>query len=341
MTDAARRGIQGAHRSHGGPDIWCEDLVRIHTTEGIEVQALQGLSLTVEPGEVVAIVGASGSGKSTLLNILSGLDKPTGGKARVAGEDLSGMSPRQRTEFRRGAVGFVFQQTSRNLLPFLSSVENVAMPMVISNRGERRERALKLLGLLGVADLADRRPAEMSGGQQQRVAIATALANAPAVLLADEPTGELDEVNSAQVLDAMRDAAEQLGTTVLIVTHDPMVSDHVARTIQIRDGRTSTEVLRRTVTDEEGTREVADEYTVIDRNGRIQLPAGHVRSLGLHERVRLELEPDHVGIWPGADFEATAPSRHAAPDEDDDDAPGSASTPSRAASAADDEEDPS
>nr|WP_269452037.1 ATP-binding cassette domain-containing protein [Tessaracoccus coleopterorum] len=160
------------------------------------------------------------------------------------------------------------------MLPFLTAAENVSMPMLISRAPDRAARSLTLLDLLGVADLADRRPGQLSGGQQQRVAIATALANAPSVLLADEPTGELDEVHSAEVLDVMRSAAEELGTTVLIVTHDPMVSDHVARTIQIRDGRTSTEVLRRTVTDADGTREVAEEYTVIDRNGRIQLPAG-------------------------------------------------------------------
>ncbi|SHJ63541.1 ABC-type lipoprotein export system, ATPase component [Tessaracoccus bendigoensis DSM 12906] len=316
MNATARRGTGGVRRSYPGPDIWCEDLVRIHTTEGIEVQALQGLSLTVDPGEVVAIVGASGSGKSTLLNILSGLDKPTGGKARVAGEDLTAMTPGQRTRFRRGSVGFVFQQTSRNLLPFLSAAENVQVPMLIGGTRDRAARSLELLSLLGVVDLADRMPGQLSGGQQQRVAIATALANAPSVLLADEPTGELDEVHSAEVLDVMRHAAESLGTTVLIVTHDPMVSDHVARTIQIRDGRTSTEVLRRTVTDADGTREVAEEYTVIDRNGRIQLPAGHVRSLGLHERVRLELEPDHVGIWPGTGH--SAPSRRAATDDEED-----------------------
>lgn len=314
MSDKARRAGTVVERPYPGPDIWCEDLVRIHTTEGIEVQALQGLSLTVDPGEVVAIVGASGSGKSTLLNILSGLDRPTGGRARVAGEDLTSMTQRQRTAFRRGCVGFVFQQTSRNLLPFLTARENVELPMVISNRPQRSERAHELLGLLGVADLADRHPSDMSGGQQQRVAIATALANSPSVLLADEPTGELDEVNSALVLDAMRAAAERLGTTVLIVTHDPMVSDHVARTIQIRDGRTSTEVLRRTVTDAAGTREIAEEYTVIDRNGRIQLPAGHVSSLGLHERVRLELEQDHVGIWPGT--QPQVPGRQAQEEED-------------------------
>ena len=295
-----RHASQAADRAHGGPDIWCEDLVRIHNTDGVEVQALQGLSLTVDPGEVVALVGASGSGKSTLLNILSGLDKPTGGRARVAGEDLTTMSARQRIDFRRHAVGFVFQQTSRNLLPFLTAAENVALPMAIARRSARAERARELLDLLGVADCAGRRPAQLSGGQQQRVAIATALANAPSVLLADEPTGELDEAHSVEVLDAMRDSAERLGTTVLIVTHDPMVSEHVARTVQIRDGRTSTEVLRRMVSDGAGgVSEVAEEYTVIDRNGRIQLPKAHVEALDLRERVRLDRRADHVGVWPG------------------------------------------
>lgn len=285
-------------REHGGPDIWCEDLVRIYSTEGVEVQALQGLNLVVDPGDVVALVGASGSGKSTLLGILSGLDRPTGGRARVAGVDLLTMSRAQRVDYQRHVVGFVWQQTSRNLLPFLTAADNVALPMVISSRKDRTARVGELLDLLGVGDCADRRPAQLSGGQQQRVAIATALANSPAVLLADEPTGELDDASSEQVLAAMRQAAEELGTTVLVVTHDPTVSDHVRRTVQIRDGRTSTEVLRQKVIGPDGIeRTVAREYTVIDRAGRIQLPKGHVQELGLRDRVRLTKETDHVGVW--------------------------------------------
>ncbi len=286
-------------REHGGPDIWCEDLVRIYSTEGVEVQALQGLNLVVDPGDVVALVGASGSGKSTLLGILSGLDRPTGGRARVAGVDLLTMSRAQRVDYQRHVVGFVWQQTSRNLLPFLSAADNVALPMVISSRKDRSTRVRELLDLLGVGDCADRRPAQLSGGQQQRVAIATALANSPAVLLADEPTGELDDAASEQVLEAMRSAAQELGTTVLVVTHDPTVSDHVRRTVQIRDGRTSTEVLRQRVVGPDGVeRTVAREYTVIDRAGRIQLPRQHVRDLGLHDRVRIERDTTHVQVWP-------------------------------------------
>ena len=283
----------------GRPDIWCEDLVRIFSTEGVEVQALQGLNLVVDPGDVVALVGASGSGKSTLLGILSGLDQPTGGRARVAGVDLLTMTRTQRVDYQRHTVGFVWQQTSRNLLPFLTAAENVALPMVISGRRERAERVAGLLDLLGIGEVAARRPGELSGGQQQRVAVATALANSPAVLLADEPTGELDEDSSEQVLEAMRQAAGELGTTVLVVTHDPTVSDHVRRTVAIRDGRTSTEVLRHVVVDEDGTeRQVAREYTVIDRAGRIQLPKGHVEDLGLRDRVRIEKETSHVQVWP-------------------------------------------
>lgn len=292
-----RRG----HLEHHEPDIRCEDLVRIYHTDGVEVQALQGLNLTVDRGDLVALVGASGSGKSTLLAILSGHDRPTGGRATVAGVDLLTMTPKQRVHFQRHLVGFVWQQTSRNLFPFLTAAENVAMPIAIAG-GKQDARARELLDLLDVADCADRRPGQLSGGQQQRVAIATALAGSPRVLFADEPTGELDEANSGAVLEAMTHAAEQLGTTVLVVTHDPRISEHVRRTIQIRDGRTSTEVLRRSeVADDGRLRLVAEEYTVIDRAGRIQLPESHVRDLGLEHRVRLRKEPDHVGVYAADD----------------------------------------
>lgn len=306
-----------ANRDHGGPDILCEDLVRIYSTEGVEIQALQGLNLRVEPGDVVALVGASGSGKSTLLNILSGLDKPTGGRATVAGVGLGSMSRQQRVNYQRHTVGFVWQQTSRNLMPFLTAAENVALPLLISNARERRERVGELLDLLDVSEVRDRRPAEMSGGQQQRVAIATAVANNPSVLLADEPTGELDDAMSEIVLDSMREASEKLGVTVLIVTHDPTIADHVRRTVQIRDGRTSTEVLRHTEVDEHGVEHlIAQEYTVIDRAGRMQLPSGYMTELDLRDRVRLELEKDHVGVWPDAErHHPVEPEPHQTPTE--------------------------
>jgi len=282
------------------PDILCLDLVRIFAVQGIEVQALQGLNLRVDKGELVALVGASGSGKSTLLSILSGLDAPTAGSAVVAGSDLPSMTAKQRVQYQRHSVGFVWQQTARNLLPYLSAGENVALAMAVAGASRRAERITELLDLLGVGDLRDRRPGELSGGQQQRVAIAVALANSPKVLLADEPTGELDEATSAEVLESMERVNTELGVTTLIVTHDPTVSDHVRRTVQIRDGRTSTEVLRSTHTDEHGEEHhLAEEFAVLDRVGRLQLPTEFVGSLDLKDRVRLALETDHIGVWPG------------------------------------------
>jgi ABC-type lipoprotein export system ATPase subunit len=285
------------------PHIHCTDLVRIFAAQGVEVQALQGLTLSVDRGELIALVGASGSGKSTLLTILSGLDVPTAGAASVAGHDLLAMGERERIAYRRRTVGFVWQQTSRNLLPYLTASENVAMTLAVARvpAKKRQARVAELLDLLGISELAERIPGQMSGGQQQRVAIAVALANEPEVVLADEPTGEMDEANSALVFDALRDVNERLGVTVLIVTHDPGVSSHVRRTVQIRDGRIATEVLRRTQLDAEGLEEhIAEEFAVLDRVGRLQLPQDYISSLGMKDRVRLALENDRVEVFPSA-----------------------------------------
>jgi ABC-type lipoprotein export system ATPase subunit len=305
------------------PEILCQDVVRIFTAEGVEVQALQGLNLAVDPGDLVALVGASGSGKSTLLTILSGLDRPTAGTAEVAGHDLVAMSARERQVFRRDTVGFVWQQTSRNLLPYLTAAENVALPMTLTrrrrSRDERRARVTELLEVLGVGHVADHRPAELSGGEQQRVAIATAVANGPRVLLADEPTGELDEATSAEVLEAIRHMTTELGMTTLIVTHDPTVAEHVRRTVRIRDGRTATETLRRTAVDEHGREQhLHEEFAVIDKVGRLQLPREFVEALDLRDRVRLGLEPDHVRVSPGAGPGGGTAPPEAAPSADDD-----------------------
>jgi ABC-type lipoprotein export system ATPase subunit len=309
LTDLADRAKAARDTPGYGHDalITCDRLVRIFTTDGIEVQALQGLDLLVREGELMALVGASGSGKSTLMNILAGLDTPTAGAARVAGRDLLTMTAKDRLAYRREVVGFVWQQTSRNLLPYLTAAQNTALPMQLAGgprtgrtHRARASRALELLDLLKVADCRDRRPHQMSGGQQQRVAIAVALANSPSVLLADEPTGELDSHTAEQVFAAFRSANEQLGTTIVIVTHDQAVADEVRRTVAIRDGRTSTEVLRRSEVDAATGHEtvVAREYAMLDRAGRLQLPADYTRALGMRDRVALELEPDHIGVWP-------------------------------------------
>jgi len=288
------------HAEYGaGALIACDRLVRIYQTEGIEVQALQGLDLVVARGELTALVGASGSGKSTLVNILAGLDTPTAGAVRVDGHDLAAMSARQRLAYRRATVGFIWQQTARNLLPYLTAAQNVDLPMRLAGKARtaRRARTAELLEALGVAHCTRRRPDQMSGGEQQRVAIATAISNDPALLLADEPTGELDSVTADSVFSALKAANTDLGVTVLVVTHDSAVSANVRRVIAIRDGRTSTETLRHD--DGEGSAlGHAVEYAVLDRAGRLQLPREMTDSLAMRERVRLELEPDHIGVWP-------------------------------------------
>ena len=284
-----------------GSQIACDNLVKIYKVADLEVVALQGLDLLVEPAEMIAIVGASGSGKSTLLSILGGLDVPSAGKATVAGHDLTAMGRRERTIYRRRTIGFVWQQTARNLLPYLSAVENVELPMILDGRDgrSRRSRAEELLDLVGLGARADHRPDRLSGGEQQRVAIAVALANEPEVVLADEPTGELDTDTRAEVFELLRHVNRATGTTVVIVTHDALVSEQVQRTVAIRDGRTSSETLRRTSLSESGAHEmIAEEFAVLDRAGRLQLPRAHVEALELERRVRLRLETDHIGVWP-------------------------------------------
>ena len=286
--------------------ITCDNLVKIYQVADLEVVALQGLDLDVEPGELVAIVGASGSGKSTLMHILGGLDTPSAGSATVAGHDLTRLDGRGRTTYRRRVIGFVGQQTARNLIPYLTALENVELPMLLDGAGgtERRERAAELLSMVGMAHRTDIRADRLSGGEQQRTAIAVALANRPSVLLADEPTGELDSEMADQVFGTLRDVSRELGTTVVLVTHDPLVSGQVGRTVSIRDGRTSSETLRRALGEDPHDLH-AEEFAVLDRAGRLQLPRAHIEALALERRVRLRLEDDHVEIRP--DAHATTP----------------------------------
>ena len=309
MTEPAAHIAQDQLPTAADGMIVCDRLVRIYSGEGIEVQALQGLDLLIAEGELTAVIGAAGSGKSTLMNILAGLDTPTAGAVWVAGHNLGALTGRQRLAYRRGIAGFIWQQTSRNLLPYMTARQNVLLPMRLSSlrRRERQRRANLLLDTLGITHCADRTPDRMSGGEQQRAAIATALANQPKLLLADEPTGELDSATAASVFGALQTANSELGVTVLVVTHDPAVSSMVRRTIAIRDGRTATETLRHS---EDGSGEFghAVEYAVLDRAGRLQLPREMTDALGMRDRVRLEAEPDHIGVWPDQPNGAAASS---------------------------------
>ena len=284
------------------PYIECEDLFKIYKVADLEVVALRGLDLAVQPGETLAIVGASGSGKTTLLNILAGYDTPSAGRVRVGDRDLLDMSGRDVEDYRRREVGFVWQQTSRNLFPYLTAIENVSLPMMLTrtSRAERQKRAAELLELVGLGDRMGHNPETLSGGEQQRVAIAVALANEPPLLLADEPMGELDDATASEVLEVFRGVNTELGTTVLIVTHDPDVAYKVGRVVMIRDGKISTEI-RRKVTYERRKVEDddLDEFTVVDPAGRVQLPRDYLDRVRIRDRAKVILEEDRLNIVPG------------------------------------------
>lgn len=278
--------------------IECENLVKIYKVADLEVVALQGLDLMVSSGEMIALVGPSGSGKSTLMNILGGLDTPSAGRVRVGKRSLVDMDRRDQVGYRRAVVGFVWQQTARNLLPYLTALENVELPMAFSGiKGrERRQRAQEILTRVGLQNQMHDRPDRLSGGEQQRVAIAAGMANQPSLLLADEPTGEVDSQAASQIFDTLRAFNRAYGMTIIIVTHDYGVVSRVDRVIGMRDGRASTEVSRHH--DAGGVALTEEEFALLDRTGRLQLPQAYIEALDLRDRVRLHLYEDHVGIYP-------------------------------------------
>ena len=202
--------------------IYAEELFKIYKTDELEVVALRGLDLRVAKGEMMAIVGASGSGKSTFLNILAGLDTPSAGQITVGDRDLLRMKDEDLVDYRRREVGFIWQQTGRNLIPYLTALQNIEAPMILEGVRRRvaKTRAQELLDAVGLSDKARRRPNELSGGEQQRVAIGVALANQPPLLLADEPTGELDSATADEVFRVLREINRSTEVTVVIVTHD-------------------------------------------------------------------------------------------------------------------------
>ena len=284
--------------------IVCEDLFKIYKIADLEVVALRGLDLNVQRSEVLAIVGASGSGKSTLLNILAGYDSPSAGRVSVGDKDLLRMTPNETELYRRDEVGFIWQQTSRNMFPYLTAVENVALPMMLTftSPGERRKRAEELLELVGLGHRMGHTPEKLSGGEQQRVAIAVALANHPPLLLADEPTGELDDNTAAEILDLFGEINRELDTTILIVTHDPDIAYKVGRVVMIRDGKMATEVRRRVtfqrLSGAASTDDPLEEFILVDGSGRVQIPRDIIDRLKIGERARIDTQDGMVTLTP-------------------------------------------
>lgn len=284
--------------------VQADNLMKIYKTKDIEVVALQGLDLTVEQGELMAIIGNSGSGKSTFLNMIGGLDKPSAGKLFVDGKNLFTMTEKQLVDYKRKTVGFVWQNNSRNLFPYLTALENVMVPMQIGSQKKCRERALELLDMVGLAHKKANKLSQLSGGEQQRVAIAIAVANAPKLLLADEPTGSVDTKTSEYILDVFRRLNRELGQTIILVTHDVLLSKKVQRVAAIRDGKISSErILKETHTDVlEGAAagwddETQDEFAVIDRAGRVQIPREFLETMDLEgNKVRMSIRDGKITL---------------------------------------------
>ena len=283
--------------------IICSGLYKIYKAAGLEVVALRGLELNVLKGEIIAIVGASGSGKSTLLNILAGYDTPSAGTARVGEYDLLNMTNKEVVEYRRHEVGFIWQETSRNLFPYLSAAENVELPMVLTGRNQshRAEQSKRLLELVGLGHRLHHKPEQLSGGEQQRVAIAVSLANNPPLLLADEPTGELDDLTGHEILDLFNEVNQQLGITIIIVTHDPAVATSVGRAITIRDGKTSTETTRVVSFERRvgGSGTDTEEFLIVDSSGAVQIPRDILDRLEINRRVRVNVDEGRVTLESG------------------------------------------
>ena len=277
--------------------IQADGLVKIYKSKQTEVLALQGLDLTVETGELTAIIGNSGSGKSTFLNMIGGLDRPSAGSLVVGGKNLFTISEKDLMLYKRDIVGFVWQNNGRNLLPYLTALENVMLPMYLSSSRKKRQKALELLEMVGMSAKKHSKLNMLSGGEQQRIAIAIALANSPKLLLADEPTGSVDASTANYIFDLFNELNRN-GQTILIVTHDVALSKRVKRVVAIRDGKISSErILKEKYSDrlkevtidwrEEDTQ---DEYAIVDKAGRVQIPKELLSGLNMDgNKVRVEL----------------------------------------------------
>ncbi|MGN0431751.1 MAG: ATP-binding cassette domain-containing protein [Lachnospiraceae bacterium] len=297
--------------------IQADGLVKIYKSKQTEVLALQGLDLTVETGELTAIIGNSGSGKSTFLNMIGGLDRPSAGSLLVGEKNLFTMTEKELVLYKRDIVGFVWQNNSRNLLPYLTALENIMLPMYMAgtvrtrtsqadtgqaNVKQKKEKALMLLEKVGLSGKKNSRLHALSGGEQQRIAIAIALANSPKLLLADEPTGSVDTKTANYIFDIFKELNAG-GQTILIVTHDIALSKKVKRVVAIRDGKISSErILKEQYEDkvQESSidwhnEETQEEYAIIDKAGRVQIPAELLTELGLSDnKVQVELTDGRI-----------------------------------------------
>ncbi len=289
------------------PLVYCDNVVKLFKKDKIEVMALQGLDLTINKGEFMAIIGKSGSGKSTLLNMLGGLCRPSAGEVMMDGINLNTCTEKELVNYRKKTVGFVWQKSGRNLFNYLTSVENIEAVMCYSNLSakEKREKAIELLELVGMSHKKNSLPQEMSGGEQQRVAIAVALANDPKILLADEPTGAVDSATAKHILTLFKTLNREKKITIIIVTHDMKLASQVDRIVMIADGKISTEKLMREQYRETmellGETDISshEEYSILDKANRIKLDDEILKEAGIDsKKVRIKVEDGRVIILP-------------------------------------------
>ena len=279
--------------------IDCQDVYKIYKASELEVVALRGLDLSVKQGEVLGIVGSSGSGKSTLLNLLAAYDIPSAGKVNINGKNLAYLSSADVYKFRANEIGFILQQPSANLFPYLTAKENVQLPSLLNNT-RLQEDAEKLLEIVGLGNRKFHLPKMLSGGEQQRVAIAIALANNPSILLADEPTGELDEKTSMEIFDVFRRINEELGTTIIVVSHDPNISQRIGRVLMIKDGKIGIEIRRKDgfsgISNSLDRVELLEEISVFDAQDRLQIPEEYLRKTGIENTAIISIKGDEIII---------------------------------------------
>lgn len=290
--------------------IECENLIKIYKSLDSEVVALQGLDLTVNKGELMAIIGNSGSGKSTLLNMIGGLDRATAGKLYVDGKDLFLLNEKEMIDYKKNTVGFVWQNNARNLIPYLTVSENIQLVLNIGKQKDIKNRTNELIELVGLSHRKNNCLSELSGGEQQRTAIAIALANNPSILLADEPTGSVDTKTASQILDVFRKLNHELKLTIVIVTHDRAIASKVDRVAAIRDGRLSSEFIRKKsyadelkelksgIISEDSSEQV--EYAVVDKFGRVQIPNEYLDELNIkgNSKVKVEILNNKIIVLP-------------------------------------------
>jgi putative ABC transport system ATP-binding protein len=272
--------------------IECDNLIKIHKQGNLEVVALQGLDFAMNKGEFISIVGKSGAGKSTLLQILAGLETPSAGRVEVAGADLSDLNARQRIAYYRRGVGFLWQDFTRNLLPYLKTLHNIELPMLLAGVPTRRrkKRALALLEAVGLRSSAYAKVHTLSGGEQQRLALCVALALGPQLLLADEPTGELDTETSLGIYELLRRMSHEGGLSVLVVTHDVALAQRTDRVVRLADGRMATQ-----------GRFETHEVLAVDRRGMLQIPRELLIEAGIEDRVAARLVEEGILIEPAGD----------------------------------------